>query len=106
MEHSGERPAMAAPPQSSLARCRIAACGGICGAVIVPGAMLALYYFLQVEQPVDKLSVVITVAIAALGVALMLLAGRVAGRPQSRSGALAVRLPLAAESGEEAVLHQ
>jgi hypothetical protein len=97
---------MAMSARSNLARCRIAACGGICGAVIVPAAMLALYYFLQVQDVVDHVSIVITIAVAAIGAALMLLAGRFAGEAEPRFGSPAIRLPLRADRGDEAILNQ
>jgi hypothetical protein len=68
--------------------------------------MLALYYFLQVEDAVDHVSIVITIAIAAIGMALMLLAGRVAGRSEPRFGSPAVRLPLRADRHDEAIFNQ
>jgi ABC-type uncharacterized transport system permease subunit len=106
MGNPGEGTAMAGPSHGNLARCRIAAWGGICGAVIVPAALLALYYLLQVEQPIDEISVVMTVVLAAIGVALMLLAGRVAERREDPIDRSARGLALRRDRGDEVALNQ
>jgi len=80
MEKPNQSGTTAQPVQSDLARCRIAAWGGVCGAVMVPGALLALYYLLQADEPVGEVPVVVALVGMVTGIVLMLVAMRVAGR--------------------------
>jgi hypothetical protein len=73
------RGATATAKQSGMMPSRLAALGGVCGAVMVPGALLALSYLLLAGGPVARLPLILALSAVAAGVGLMIVARRFAG---------------------------
>jgi hypothetical protein len=71
------------PNDGRLAVCRIAACGGIFGAVITLVGLLAFAFVLIDGAPIGHLTLTVNLAIGSSGIAMMWLANRLgARRPQ------------------------
>jgi hypothetical protein len=99
--------ATATAKQSGMMPSRLAALGGVCGAVMVPGALLALSYLLLAGGPVDRLPLVLALSAVAAGAGLMILARRFAGGARvSAAQTSPVRLVAEAGSVERRRRHQ
>jgi hypothetical protein len=72
---------------------RFAAWGGVCGAVVVPGAMLVLCHIVLVDGAIGALPLALIAGAVSIGVTLMLLARR-AARPMAAVRTVPERFPL------------
>jgi hypothetical protein len=68
------RGAAATAKRSEIMPRRFAALGGVCGAIMVPGALLALSYLLLAGEPLDRLPLALVLTAVVAGAVLMILA--------------------------------
>ncbi len=91
MDTTAHRDATASEADVTLRR--FAARGGVCGAVMVPAALLVLCRIVVADSAVDAMSLALVAGTVAVGVTLMLIARR-AARPTSSARNVPERFPL------------
>jgi hypothetical protein len=88
MESAEQPDATKTARASNLTLCRVAAFGGISGAIITQGALLVGCYWILVDGFADRWSLAALMGVVTIGTVLMIVARRHAGREQRRGADL------------------